>query len=252
MKPFHVSPSAIYYTPHFPAESTIALTSLAVEQFAEETPVLQTDNNSYDGLLSGEAIAWLQHEKIPLSNLALTRQVHGAKVLYAAEPRLYEDVDGFFTDRQDLYLAIRSADCAAVMISSTEIPLAGIAHAGWRGARENIVGELLKKSMNSHQPLDAGLLKVAIAPHIKKCCYSVGEEFVDFFPAESLQRREGKLYFDLEKTILAQLLQQGVPRQNIAVTPFCTACSTIPLYSFRKQKTTKRLLNLIAIKGGDL
>lgn len=251
MKPFHVSHSAIYYTPHFSAKSTIALTSLAVEQFAGETPVAKKDDAAYGGLLCREALAWLHHEKIPLSNLALARQVHGVKVKYIAEPGLYEGVDGFFTDRQDLYLAIRTADCAAVMVSSTETPFVGIAHAGWRGANGNIVGELLQE-MNTHQPLDVGSLKVAIAPHIKKCCYGVGEEFGDFFPAELLQRREGKLYFDLEKIILAQLKRRGIRRQNIAATPFCTACSSIPLYSFRKQKTAKRLLNLIAIKGGDL
>lgn len=251
MKPFRVSGTAIDYTPHFAVKSTIALTSLAVEQFAEEPPVPETDDSAYGGLLSGEVLGWFRHEKIPLSNLALARQVHGAKVRYIAEPALYESVDGFFTDQQDLYLAIRTADCAAVMISSLKTPIVGIAHAGWRGARGNVVGELFQ-SMNTHQPLDAGSLKVAIAPHIKKCCYSVGEEFGDFFPAESLQRREGKLYFDLENIILTQLQQQGIPRQNIAATPFCTVCSSIPLYSFRKQQTAKRLLNLIAIKGGDL
>lgn len=251
MKSFHLTHSSIYYTPHFSTKSTIALTSLAVEQFAGETPVPKADDAAYGGLLSGEALAWLKHEKIPLSNLALARQVHGAKVRYVAEPGLYKGVDGFFTDREDLYLTIRTADCAAVMISSTETPLVGIAHAGWRGARGNIVGELFQ-SMNTQQPLDTGLLKAAIAPHIKKCCYNVGEEFRDFFPSESLQRQAGKLYFDLEKVILAQLQQQGILRQNIAVTPFCTACSSLPLHSFRKQKTAKRLLNLIAIKGGGL
>lgn len=251
MKPFQISHTTIYYTPHFSTKSTIVLTSLAVEQFAEETPAPKANHAAYDGLLSGEALGWLQYEKIPLSNLALTRQIHGANVKYVAEPGLYEGIDGFFTDQHDLYLAIRTADCAAVMISSTETPIVGIAHAGWRGARGNIVGELLQ-SMKIHKPQDASMLNVAIAPHIKKCCYSVGEEFRDFFPAESLQCREGKLYFDLEKIILAQLQRQGIPRQNIAVTPFCTACSNIPLYSFRKQKTANRLLNLIAIKGGDL
>ena len=250
-KPFYLSRTAIHYPCLSDTRSVSGISSLAINEIPPGAisfpgPVVAGQRE----LLSDELYYWLHLEKIPPAQLALARQVHGAAVQYVDRPGVYPGIDGFFSDRRDLQLAIRTADCAAVMISFPEAPAAGIAHAGWRGARENIVESLLREMLNCW-PAAPGEIRVAIAPYIKKCCYAVGEEFSDFFPAETLQRREGKLYFDLEKTIVEQLRQSGIAPRQITAAPFCTACASVPLHSFRKHKTARRLLNIIAISGGD-
>jgi YfiH family protein len=240
------------YYPDFSAGGTIgAVTSLADEEFRPDAlfsrKLCQTPPAV---LLSQESVQWLTAEKIPLSRLVLARQVHGASVKHVTEPGIHADADGLFTDRKDLYLTIRTADCAAVLLYCPEVPAVGIAHAGWRGARANIV-ENLVQSMRDRWTLNPSSLNVAVSPHIKNCCYIVGEEFNDFFPGEFLEHVNGDLYFDLGKVLLKQLMRQNISLNNITVAPFCTACSEVPLYSYRKQKTAKRLLNIVSIKGDN-
>lgn len=250
-EPFYLSPTAIHYPFLSPNQRISGITSLALDNIPPNSNFLsQPPIAGQQELLSGESYYWLSLEKVPPAQLVLARQVHGTKVQYVESPGIYSDVDGFFTDRQLLQLTIRTADCAAVMVSFPQAPAVGIAHAGWRGARENIVETLLGEMLNCW-PVERPAIRIAIAPHIKKCCYTVGEEFTAFFSPETLQRREGRLYFDLEKAIVSQLRQLGIGEEQITVASFCTACGSIPLHSFRKQRTTRRLLNIIAITGGD-
>lgn len=237
-----VSPASIHYLSLSPNGNISGITSLAGKPPAPAPAPL-----SYPGLIDDEARRWLAQENIPVSRLALARQVHGAAVRRVTRAGIYPDSDGFFTDLPQLSLTIRTADCAAVLVSFPQVPAIGIAHAGWRGARENIVGRLLEE-MFSHWPVDPASVQVALSPHIKACCYRVGTEFSGFFPPEVLYRRGEALYFDLEKTLLSQLAQQRIPAKNIAVAPFCTVCAPIPLYSYRRDKTPQRLFNLITIE----
>lgn len=240
-----VSSTSIHYVSLSSGGNISGVTSLAEKLPAPEpAPLL----HSYPGLIGDEAQRWLAQENIPVSRLALARQVHGAGVCRATGAGVYPDTDGLFTDLPQLSLAIRTADCAAVLVSFPQVPVIGIAHAGWRGARENIAGRLLEE-MLKHWPVDPASVQAALSPHIKACCYRVGGEFSAFFPAEVLHRRGEALYFDLEKTLLNQLAQQQIPAENIAVAPFCTFCAPLPLYSYRRDKTAQRLFNVITISA---
>lgn len=239
-----VSPAAIHYLSLSSNGDISGITSLAGKSPAPASAPLY---HPYRGLIDAEAQRWLAQESIPVSRLALARQVHGATVRRVSRAGIYPDTDGFFTDLPQLSLTIRTADCAAVLVSFPQVPAIGIAHAGWRGARENIVGRLLEE-MFAHWPVDPASVRTALSPHIKACCYRVGAEFSSFFPPEVLHRRGQARYFDLEKTLLNQLAQQQIPAENIAVAPFCTVCAPIPLYSYRRDKTAQRLFNLITIE----
>nr|NIV10922.1 hypothetical protein [Fodinibius sp.] len=72
--------------------------------------------------MSDESIAWLTSQQIDPGRTVLARQVHGADVMYATEPGIYNQPDGFFTDKSGIHLIIRTADCAAVLVSIVEIP----------------------------------------------------------------------------------------------------------------------------------
>lgn len=196
---------------------------------------------------------WLRREKLSADALAVASQVHGAAVCYAGNPAVFPGVDALYTDLPGLPLGIRTADCAAVIISFPRIPAVGIAHAGWRGAAGKIVSNLVD-AMLARWPENPAAIRVAVSPHIRKCCYQVGAEFPDIFPEHLLPARQGRLYFDLEMSLREELRVCGIPAENVTIPPFCTACSPIPLYSYRRNKTARRLLSVVEImhseKGG--
>lgn len=199
--------------------------------------------------LNQNSLHWLLQEQISAERLALAQQVHGNEVQYVSKPGVYQNIDGFYTDRPEVYLTIRTADCAAVFISIPELPAVGIAHVGWRGARANIVGNLIRQ-MTKQWSVDPASFRIAISPHIKNCCYSVGEEFKDYFQSQYLLHRNGKLYLDLEKVIADQLIEVNIKEENFTISPDCTSCSSLPLYSYRaQQKTSNRLISIISIKN---
>lgn len=201
----------------------------------------------FDKFLNSNSVQWIWKENIPIERLAIASQVHGNDVKYINSPGVYEDIDGFYTDCPDIYLTIRTADCAAIFVSVPEIPAVGIAHAGWRGTKANIVGNLIFQ-MTERWSIDPALFRVAVSPYIKQCCYSVGEEFREYFEPRYLRRDDNRLFLDLEKVIVDQLITSNIKEENITVSQDCTSCTSLPLYSYRaQQKTSNRLLSIISI-----
>ncbi len=183
---------------------------------------------------------------LPLQKLVLGQQVHGKEVRYVTRPGVYPQTDGFYTDRQEIYLTIRTADCAAVMVAFPEIPAVGIAHMGWRGARAEIVPNLIRQMLARWQ-VSPSSIQIAVSPFIKSCCYEVGAEFETYFDRQFLVYRDNQRFLDLEKFLIFQLLSLNISTSQIHMVPHCTACSSLPLYSFRRSKTTKRMFNIIYI-----
>ncbi len=248
-----VSDTALVYTGFSDRTNVVALTSLALPETTNAYPSLArfySISRHIKNAVQLNTISWLLSHHLLPERLALARQVHGSRVKYVTEPGIYSDIDGFVTDCTNLHLTIRTADCAAVMIAMPQVPLIGIAHAGWRGIRSDIVKNLVDLMLR-HSGEAARNASVVVSPHIKGCCYEVGREFEQYFPAQFLQHREGRLFFDMEKALVHQLTETGVHPEQILISPYCTACSALPLYSYRKQKTTKRLYNIITIKGGN-
>jgi YfiH family protein len=180
--------------------------------------------------------------------LVLAQQVHDKKICYISEPGIYLDIDGFYTDHPEIYLTIRTADYAAVFISIPEIPVVGIAHVGWRGAKANIIGNLIEQ-IKKRWDINSKSIHVAVSSHIKPCCYEVGAEFMSYFKSQYLKQHNSRLYLDLEKVIIEQLIELGIDMENLSFSQNSTSCSRLPLYSYRaQQKTSNRLLSVISIQ----
>ncbi len=251
MKPLiRIDRTAIHYHGFSSTGTIAAFTSLANSGLSRVVPDAGPETPGASFLSEPENYHWLHKVGMPPSVLAFAKQVHGNNIVYVDKPGVYGEADGLYTDQPNVGLTIRTADCAAVMVAVPEMPLVGIAHAGWRGTKSQIVKKLIElMQCHSDEPVRKAL--VVLSPHIKVCCYEVGREFERYFPPQFLLHREGRLFFDMEKALVHQITEMGVPRGNLLISPYCTACSNLPLYSYRKQKTTKRLFNIITIKGGD-
>lgn len=89
-------------------------------------------------------------------------------------------------------------------------------------------------------------LSGALGPLIGPCCYEVGGEFEAVFPASSLARRDGRLFFDQRAEALRRLAAAGLPAARVAVSPECTACGPTPYFSWRRDRVRRSLFSYIA------
>ena len=101
---------------------------------------------------------------------------------------------------------------------------------------------------------------IGIAPSIGSCCYQVGDEVIkkckSAFPNhdELLIERDGKIFLDLWRANVIQLLEVGVPEENIDVAGKCTCCEDSWYFSYRAAQKkdrdrTGRIAAVIALKS---
>ena len=203
-------------------------------------------SRAFDNSKRGE---FLQELGLHPDNLVMVKQVHGSTIVAAERPdaELAEmPADGLITKVPGLVLGIRTADCVPVFFWDPIQKVAGIAHGGWKGVKDGIIGQMLKifEKKSGTKMKD---LRVAIGPSIRKCCYEVGSEFLGYFPGfYSGKGDKGRL--DLVGVIKNRLLKRGIPEAHIDDTGLCTVCENKKFFSYRMEKQTlERILSVISI-----
>ncbi len=171
-------------------------------------------------------------------------QVHSSDAAFATAPRKpgedYQKADIILTDRPEVTLYMRFADCVPIMLYDPRQGVIGMAHAGWlgtvRGAAGAAVGAM--KARYGSKPTN---IVAAIGPSIGPDHYEVGAEVVErvrqaFGPSTSrlIEERAGKTYLDLWSANQVQLEAAGV--QQIELAAVCTACHVEDWFSHRAEK----------------
>jgi YfiH family protein len=211
--------------------------------------------------------------------LVTQRQVHSDLIHYVTAADAHSTGDGLITDAPGLLLGVQTADCLPVLLVDSKRRAVGAFHAGWRGTLHRIVEKGVGEMRRQFGSTSADL-RAAIGPGIHSCCYQVGEEVREKFnsqfayaselfreiresnpvhekyPLLFLNARppghgpeETLLYLDLAAASMRQLLDAGVPAENISASALCTSCRTDLLFSYRKEKgLVGRLLGVIGIR----
>ena len=144
---------------------------------------------------------------------AVATQVHEATVAVATGPGSVGEADGIVTTTPGLPLAVRTADCAGVVLHGEGA--VGVAHAGWRGAANGIASAVAEAMAAA----DAPAAGAVIGPHIGPCCFEVGPEVLEAFPDAQAITSWGTPSVDLAAAIEAEL--DPVPLRR---TGGCTRC----------------------------
>lgn len=183
-------------------------------------------------------------------------QVHSADVVCARAPRpigeSYRQADIILTDKQDVTLFMRFADCVPLLLHDPCTGVIGVAHAGWMGTLRDVAGSTvsaMKKNYGSN-PAD---IRVGIGPSIGPDHYEIGADVIlqvmQTFGDDServLKSHKGKIHFNLWEANRMLLERAGV--QHIEIAGICTACNTRDWYSHRAEKgRTGRFGALIAL-----
>ncbi len=183
-------------------------------------------------------------------------QVHSADAVFAEAPRPleapYQKADIIFTDRPEVTLYMRFADCVPILLHDPRKNVVGIAHAGWLGTVRNTAIAAVA-AMREHYGSRVKDIQAAIGPSIGPDHYEVGpdviarveESFGSDYPRLIVRRGE-KQHLDLWEANRLQLEQAGV--RQIEVAGICTACHVEDWFSHRAEKgKTGRFGALIAL-----
>jgi YfiH family protein len=181
------------------------------------------------------------------------KQVHSDKVVDVEDTSgAGEAVEGdaAVTENRGVVLGVQTADCVPVLIAHSSGKAVAAIHAGWRGTQARIVETVVARLVkNFHvEPHD---MVAAIGPHIRVCCFEVGEEVATKFsePAVVVRKAEWpKPHLDLEAANRAHLVNAGIPGTQIDYCSLCTKCRPDLFHSFRRDgKAMGHMLSVIGL-----
>lgn len=165
--------------------------------------------------------------------LVCGRQVHGRRIVAVDRPGLYDACDGLITTEKNIVLAIKTADCASLLLFDPIQKVLAVIHCGWRGVVKNIVEEAIARLTTAYSSRTISIC-AAIGPALRSCCYEIQEDVARHFSGEFVIRREGSLFLDLVGAIESRLVKSGVPEHSIDVCDHCTCCEKELFFSYRR------------------
>lgn len=158
-------------------------------------------------------------------------QVHSKniQVIKDIDKLYFEGTDGFITDRKDVVIYTKYADCLPIYFYDPMKKVIGLVHSGWKGTYEEIGLEAVKLMEENYNSNREDII-VAFGIGISQKNYEVGEEFLQQFSEKfspelvegSFLKKDGKLYFDNQKFNYLNFKINGIKKENIITNEFCT------------------------------
>ena len=163
------------------------------------------------------------------------KQEHSSRVNVIKKEGLYEG-DALFSDKSNLTLVVRSADCLPLYFFSQDLNIMGMVHMGWRSANQGILNNI---------NYDLSSFKVIAGVGLRSCCYKVGKEFLKMRLSKYVAKRKGELYFDPIKFAKETLSKEGLKKDNFFDLSICSFCNSREFYSYRRSASSQRTLSFI-------
>lgn len=209
------------------------------------------------------------------NSLVLSDQVHKTIIRLVDEsdrgkgfnsPRDYREIDGLITNKANITLVTKYADCVPLFFVDPINKAIGLSHSGWKGTIGRI-GQITVEEMGKafgSQPQD---IIAVIGPSICMDCYEVGEKVaIEFRNAFASMGQSNNISKDSLSPILKTnhrdrfqlnlweanrriLLDAGLTGDHIHISGVCTSCNSDLLFSHRKSKGKRgSLAAFLAIK----
>ena len=193
--------------------------------------------------------------KIPLSDFTFAKQIHSGTVTIVTEQMrgcgaadydtAIEATDAMVTAVPGLCLAVLTADCVPLLLFDPRKRVVAAVHAGWRGSVKLIARNTVEILIQEYNCKQQDLL-VGIGPSIGPCHYEIGPDVITqvkdtFGGTEGYindESPDGKGHFNLWEANKRQIMEAGVPPQNIEIARICTYCNAHLFFSVRHQKGT--------------
>lgn len=191
------------------------------------------------------------NQGIKLSQLVISKQVHGNDVFVANSPTITEGYDALITNKSNVFLAVSIADCTPILIYDTKYNAVAAIHAGWKGTVAEIVKHTLEKMQQTYGTNGADCMAY-IGACIDYEQFEVGEEVaVNFDTAfKKFDSQKERWFVDLKSTNKKQLLDFGIRSENIEVSSYCTVKNEELFFSHRRDRgMSGRMMVVIGMKN---
>jgi YfiH family protein len=187
---------------------------------------------------------------VEVQSIVISKQVHKTNIRLVDEedcgkglflPRDFDEIDGMITDRPNITLVTKYADCVPLYFVDPIKKAIGLTHSGWRGTVAKIGNNTIEMMMKHFGSNPEDIVAV-IGPSICKDCFEIGEEvaveFQKAFPQEHdnilVAKKDGKFQCDLWAANRYVLIGAGLKPENIHISGVCTCCNEELLFSHRK------------------
>jgi len=177
---------------------------------------------------------------LDISSLKFVKQIHSNRVIILNNGNDVfgvPEADGQITNNKSVFLCVHVADCVPLFLYDPIKKVIGMLHAGWRGTLAKIafVGV---KSMSAKFNCKPSDIHAWIGPCIDVCCFVVGrdifEQFDNVFGSDNIALSKVTLRINLKELNKEQLIQAGLPPDNISTSEHCTRCVKM-LCSYRRE-----------------
>ncbi len=192
-------------------------------------------------------------------------QVHSTNVMSVGDgargrgavsaTNMIPNTDALITDRPDLFLFLRFADCVPIVFCDPQHGAVGLAHAGWKGTVGDIVGVTIAAMTRAFGSRPEAML-AAVGPAVGACHYTVQDDVATQvrtklpFWKDILTSKDDGFGLDLPEANRRLLLAAGVPEASVEMSGLCTACHTDDFYSHRAENgKTGRFGVLVSVAG---
>jgi YfiH family protein len=196
-------------------------------------------------------------ETMGVGPLVVLKQVHSNRVVTVEKSALPDgtiEADALVTKDAGIALGVLTADCAPILFADPEAGVIGAAHAGWKGAANDISLNTIKAMVDLGA--DPKKILVTVGPTISGANYEVGPDFMAEFlalqpGAEScFATPKGKReHFDLGRFLIDQLASQGLGAVDRLAD--CTYAEPERYFSHRfathRQTPTGRQISVIGL-----
>ena len=186
-------------------------------------------------------------ELLGISSLVQCNQCHGNEV-YLVE-NIPEDIptcDALITNKKNIGLLIKHADCQAAIFYDPIHQAIGAVHSGWRGAVAKIYTKTIS-AMQMHFGTDPKDLLVGISPFLGKC-HAEFKNFKHEFPEEFWKCQVKPNYFDFAAIAMNELKAAGILPHHVNISSHCTFSNPEAFYSYRREKSKGRHGTVIALR----
>ena len=175
-------------------------------------------------------------------------QVHSADSLYIdSVPEESPTVDALITDKPHLKLAVKTADCAPILIADTKKHLIAAIHAGWKGAFQGVIENTILKMIELGG--DPQNMVAGVGPHLQIQNFEISPQMHALFPkteSHFFTEENNKIHFDFDAYVIHRLKRAGV---GVVESVGEDTYSNPQYNSYRRSpKNPARQLSIIEIK----
>lgn len=152
-----------------------------------------------------------------------------------------QNIDALITQEKGVCLCVSTADCTPILLYDRKQQVIAAIHAGWRGSVNYIVRNTLEQMQRLYNTQGEDIF-AAIGPCIGFDAFEVGDEVYDAFkqndfPMEYIsgwKPETHKWHIDLQMANSVQLIDFGVPTEQIDICDICTFTHYEKFFSARR------------------